>query len=312
MDPALTITLTAFVVVAVTVVVIGAAAYRLLPTIRRDRLAPETALGRGGVSVLRWTAPRAWWQRIVEAVGRQTAPREAENVSKLRQRLGWAGYTSPQAVAVYTGARFLLAAVMGAIVPLASFLLDQQVDHPFLYPIALAYFGFFGPPLMLGRMIKSRKEKITSALPDFLDLLTVCVEAGMSFDAALARIAEQPEVGQSPLFQEIIRMNQEVGAGRPRAEALRAFANRCGVQDVTTMVSVFIQSERLGTSMGRALRVHSDTARAQRRHRIEAQAYVAPLKMIFPTIIFLTPAFFLVALAPSLMGFMAIMGSPSK
>ena len=134
----------------------------------------------------------------------------------------------------------------------------------------------------------------------------------MSFDAALARISEQPEVGGNPLYQEIIRMNREVGAGRPRAEALRAFAERCGVQEVRTMVSVFIQSERLGTSMGRALRVHSDTARAQRRHRIEAQAYVAPLKMIFPTIIFLTPAFFLVALAPALLGFLGVMGSVTK
>jgi tight adherence protein C len=88
---------------------------------------------------------------------------------------------------------------------------------------------------------------------------------------------------------------------------LRALADRCGVQDVTTMVSVFIQTERLGTSMGTALRVHSDTARVQRRHRLEAQAYLAPLKMIFPTIIFLTPAFFLVALAPSLLGFLAVM-----
>ena len=134
----------------------------------------------------------------------------------------------------------------------------------------------------------------------------------MSFDAALARISEQPEARESALHQEIVRMNLEVGAGRPRVEALRAFGARCGVQDVTTMVSVFVQTEKLGTSMGRALRIHSDTARTQRRHRLEAQAYLAPLKMIFPTIIFLTPAFFLVALAPSLLGFLAVMGSMGK
>lgn len=307
MDSTVTLTLAAFVVVAATVALMGAAAYWLIPSIRRERLtpgpAPEGSLG----SVMRWSAPQTWWERLVMAVGRPTAPREVQNISKLRRQLGWAGYYSPHAVTIYTGTRFVLAGVLGAVAPILIVLLDYPLARPFLTTLGLAYLGFIVPPLMLRRLIKRRQQAIAEALPDFLDLLTVCVEAGMSFDAALARICDQPEVEGKPLYQEIIRMNREIGAGRPRSEALRAFAERCGVQDVRTMVSVFVQSERLGTSMGRALRVHSDTARVQRRHRIEAQAYVAPLKMIFPTIIFLTPAFFLVALAPSLLGFLAVM-----
>jgi tight adherence protein C len=312
MDSALVIALGSFSVVALAVVVVGAAAYRLIPGVRRDRLAPDTIADRGSMSVLRWSAPQAWWQRFAEAVGRRTAPREAANVSKLRRQLSWAGYHAPQAAMVYTGARFVLAVGLGALLPVLSLVFGIHTSRPLLGPIALAYLGFFVPSIVLRRVIKARQEAITSALPDFLDLLTVCVEAGMSFDAALARICEQPEVGRHPLYQEIVRMNREVGAGRPRSEALRAFAERCGVQDVTTMVSVFVQSERLGTSMGRALRVHSDTARTQRRHRIEAQAYTAPLKMIFPTIIFLTPAFFLVALAPSLLSFLGVMKGTTR
>ena len=162
------------------------------------------------------------------------------------------------------------------------------------------------------RRISDRQEKIASGLPDFLDLLTVCVEAGMSFDAALARVIDQPDAQRHPLTLELTRMGLEVSAGRPRSEALRAFSARCGVQDVTTLVSVFIQTERLGTSMGRALRTHSDTARTQRRHRLESQAYTAPLKMILPTVLFLMPAFILVAMGPSLINLIGILGRASK
>ena len=307
--------LTTFVLVAAAVAIAGAAAYRLIPGVRRDRFIPSTASQRrGGASILRWSAPKAWWERLTEAVGRKTAPREAENVSKLRTRLGWAGFQSPNAVSIYTGARFVLAAVLGAVVPLAT-LFGYSGSNPVLVPLGLAYVGFILPPIVLGRLIARRQDAIRVALPDFLDLLTVCVEAGMSFDAALSRVSEQANAAGQPLYQEVIRMNQEVRAGRPRSEALRAFAARCGVQDVTTLVSVFIQSERLGTSMGKALRTQSDTARVERRHRIEAQAHLAPLKMIFPTILFLTPAFLLVALGPSLLGFLAMMqgsGNPLK
>ena len=311
MDQTLLITLAAFVVVVAAVSIAGAVAYKLLPNIRRDRLVPQLAAA-GDSSVLRWSATDVWWQKLAEAVGRKAAPKEEENVSKLRQRLAWAGLHSPNAVAIYTGARFVLAILLATAYPLAGIVLGEAMPNTLLVSLGLAYLGMWLPSFVLRRLIARRQEAITLALPDFLDLLTICVEAGMSFDAALSRICGQPNVSGSPLYQELTRMHLEIGAGRPRAEALRALADRCGVQDVTTMVSVFIQTERLGTSMGTALRVHSDTARVQRRHRLEAQAYLAPLKMIFPTIIFLTPAFFLVALAPSLLGFLAVMRGMGK
>jgi len=311
MDSVLLITLGAFIVVVGTVTVAGALAFKFLPSISRNRLVPQTVAG-GDSSVLRWSGTEAWWQRVAEAVGRKTGPKEEENVSKLRQRLGWAGLHSPNSVAIYTGARFVLAVVLALAYPAAGMVLGQAMPNTILVSLGLAYVGMWLPTFVLRQLIKRRQETITLALPDFLDLLTICVEAGMSFDAALSRICNQPDVSGNPLYQELTRMHLEIGAGRPRAEALRALSDRCGVQDVTTMVSVFIQTERLGTSMGTALRVHSDTARVQRRHRLEAQAYLAPLKMIFPTIIFLTPAFFLVALAPSLLGFLAVMKGMGK
>jgi tight adherence protein C len=99
-----------------------------------------------------------------------------------------------------------------------------------------------------------------------------------------------------------MRMHLEVRAGRPREEALRSLGERCGIQEVRSMVSAFVQSDRLGTPLGKTLRVHAESARVQRRHRAEERASLAPLKMIFPTVLFLMPAFFLVAMAPSLLG----------
>ena len=311
MDSTLLFALASFIVVAAVVSIAGAVAYLVIPSIRRDRLVPQLATA-GDSSVLRWSDTQVWWQRLVEAVGRKTGPKEEENVSKLRQRLAWAGLHSPNSVAIYTGSRFVLAIVLALTYPVSGLVLGQAMPNTILVSVGLAYLGMWLPTFILRRLIKRRQDSITLALPDFLDLLTICVEAGMSFDAAIARICNQPDVTRAPLYQELMRMHLEIGAGRPRAEALRALSDRCGVQDVTTMVSVFIQTERLGTSMGTALRVHSDTARVQRRHRMEAQAYLAPLKMIFPTIIFLTPAFFLVALAPSLLGFLAVMGGMGK
>jgi tight adherence protein C len=171
--------------------------------------------------------------------------------------------------------------------------------------VVLGALGFTLPKTWLSRRIKARQEKIINALPDMLDLLMVCVESGMSFDSALTRVAEQPEGRRSPLHQEVLRLNLEIRAGRPRHEALRALANRCGVRDVSAMVSVFIQTDRLGTSISSALRVYAENARVKRRHRAEERAYLAPVKMIFPMILFLMPAFMLVAMGPALLGLLA-------
>ena len=159
MDPSIAVALTAFLVVAATVAVVGAAAFRLLPGIRRDRLVPGTVSARRD-SILRWSAPHAWWQRFVEAVGRRTAPREAGNISKLRQRLGWAGYHSPNAVAIYTGSRFVLALVLGVVYPLAGLVIGRNMPNTLMGSLALAYIGFWLPAAFLRRLISSRQDEI--------------------------------------------------------------------------------------------------------------------------------------------------------
>jgi tight adherence protein C len=311
MDPVIFIGVTTFAVVAGAVFVAGVVVLKALEGVRRARLTgvgPEAS----AVSVLRWQTARAGWQRVVERLGRAGAPRDLARLSQIQQRLAWAGYHNPSGPIIFRGARLALAILFGLAYPVIGLLLQRVVPGLVLGSLLCAVAGFIAPELWLRRWMASRRERISSAMPDTLDLLTVCVEAGMGFDAALARVAEQPEMAHSALHEEIRRMNLEVRAGRPRPEALRAFAERCGVRDVTTMVSIFIQTDRLGSSIAKTLRVHSETARVQRRHRAEEQAYLAPLKMIFPTIIFMMPAFVLVAMGPSLLAILKMLGHLQK
>jgi tight adherence protein C len=214
-------------------------------------------------------------------------------------------------VLLLIGAKVGLAVLGGAGYFFYTTLALRIVPTPRLLAISLflAVIGFFFPDYWLRNRIKARQREITHTLPDVLDLLMVCVEAGMGFDAAVARVAEQPEGRHSPLHQEMLRMHLEVRAGRPRAEALRALGARTGVDDVGAMVTAFIQTEKLGTPLGKTLRVHADSARVKRRHRAEERAHLAPLKMLFPTIFFLMPSFFLVTLAPSLLGLMRLLNA---
>ncbi len=303
MDP-LSFALIAFALVAGSMFLSGVLLLRWLPGLRRERLtapivdaAPDT--------ILRWQTARAGWQRLVERLGRLAGPREGARLSNLRRRLAWAGHHDPRAVSVFMGVKVALVLALALAYPLSGLLTQRVVPNLLLYSVMLGAAGFFIPNLWLHRRAKARQEDVTNALPDVLDLLTVCVEGGMGFDAALARVAEQPESRKSAFHQELVRMIHEMRAGRPRQEALRALADRCGVQEVNAMVSVFIQTDRLGTSMGKTLRVHADSSRVERRHRAEARAYVAPLKMIFPTALFLMPAFMLVAMGPSLLKILA-------
>jgi tight adherence protein C len=309
MNP-ITVVLLSFVIVAGVTVLAAMALLRLWPVVQRDRLATG-ASERGEVeSILRWGEQRsAGWQRAVERIGRAVGGSEETAPSKYRQRLFWAGFYEPRAVVLFVGAKVTLAVLLGAGYFLYSSVVFLQVV-PFSRLLAisliLAGIGFFLPDFWLSNRIKARQREILHALPDVLDLLMVCVEAGMGFDAAVARVAEQPETRHSPLYAELMRMHLEVRAGRPRPEALRALGERTGVEEVKSMVGTFIQTEKLGTPLGKTLRVHADSARVQRRHRAEELAHLAPLKMLFPTVFFLMPAFFLVTLAPSVLGLLKL------
>ena len=310
MNP-ITVGVVSFLIVAGVTFLSGMALLRWWPAVGRERLsAPAEAAGGPTASILRWkNEPRTALERTAERIGRTVTGSSEAAPSKYRQRLRWAGYYQPQAVLLFTGAKAGLALLAGSGYLLYSTLATRVVTVPRVVAISLIFaaVGFFLPDFWLRNRITARQREITHTLPDILDLLMVCVEAGMGFDAAVARVAEQPEGRHSPLHQEMLRMHQEVRAGRPRAEALRALGERTGTDEVKAMVTAFIQTEKLGTPLGKTLRVHADSARVQRRHRAEERAHLAPLKMLAPTVFFLMPSFFLVTLAPSLLGLLRLL-----
>jgi tight adherence protein C len=308
MNP-ITVGILSFLIVAGVTFLAAIALLRWWPAVQRERLSVP-ASGAGPASILRWKdEPAAAWERTAERIGRAVAGSPEGAPSKYRQRLLWAGYQEPRAVLLLIGAKVGLAVLGGAGYFLYTTLALRIVPTSRLLAISLflAVIGFFLPDFWLRNRIKARQREITHALPDVLDLLMVCVEAGMGFDAAVARVAEQPEGRHNPLHQEMLRMHLEVRAGRPRAEALRALGERTGVDDIKSMVTAFVQTEKLGTPLGKTLRVHADSARVKRRHKAEERAHLAPLKMLFPTVFFLMPSFFLVTMAPSLLGLVRLL-----
>jgi len=314
MNP-ITVGILSFLMVAGITFLAGMALLRWWPAVQRERLRAAAPASDSPASILRWTGtPETTWERTAERIGRAVAGSPEAAPSKYRQRLIWAGYHEPRAVLLLLGAKVGLAVVASAGYFLYATVALRAVPGPRIIAISLvlAVVGFFLPDFWLHNRMKARKREIVHTLPDVLDMLMVCVEAGMGFDAAVARVAEQPEGRNNPLHQEMLRMHLEVRAGRPRTEALRAFGERTGADEIRSMVTAFVQTEKLGTPLGKTLRVHADSARVQRRHRAEERAHLAPLKMLLPTVFFLMPSFFLVTMAPSLLGLMLLLKALSR
>lgn len=152
------------------------------------------------------------------------------------------------------------------------------------------------PRLWLGFKVSARQKQIERSLPDALDLITICVEAGLTLEAALARVVSRKK---GPLSDELGRALQEIAMGKARARALRDVAKRTGVADLQSIIAALVQAEEMGSSIGNVLRVQSDSARVKRQQRAQEQAMQAPVKMLFPLVFFIMPAMFVVILGPA-------------
>jgi tight adherence protein C len=222
-------------------------------------------------------------------------PRSQAEVSVTQQRLIRAGYRNDSAVNVFYGAKVL--------VPVGFFLLVMVSGlssyNPFIaYALALGV-GFLAPDFWLGRKIAKRQARIRLGLPDVLDLLVICMEAGQSLDQATARTGEELRWAQPQLSDELGVVVLEQRAGRARADSWKHFAERTGVDSVRNLVSVLVQAEQFGTSIAKTLRIHSDTLRTQRRQKVEEQAAKTSVKLVFPLVFFIFPSIFLVILGPA-------------
>jgi tight adherence protein C len=222
-------------------------------------------------------------------------PKSTTEVSVVQQRLIRAGYRSDSAVKIFYGAK----GVVPLILCVVAFMTGAGSYSPFFVYLVALGLGFLAPDFWLGNRISARQARIRRGLPDVLDLLVICIEAGLSLDQSVARTAEELTLAQPVICDELDLVVLEQRAGLPRADAWRHFAERTAVDSVRNLVSVLVQSEKFGTSVAKTLRVHSDTLRTQRRQAVEEQAAKTTVKLVFPLVLFIFPSLFLVTLGPA-------------
>lgn len=296
MPQALLLAIIVFVTIVVIVFAFGAAT-----------MMPSSVLG-SRLREIGWQRPKAEakpairerMQQALDPLSR-ALPLSSTDVSQTRLWLIQAGYRNAQHVTIYRGLRVLFAAI-----GFVSAFVFTGFDSPLLL-VGLTAFGFFIPRFMLKKKLQERQRRIRLGLPDGLDLTVICVEAGLSLDQAMMRVGEDLRTAHPELSTEFHLFDLETRAGKPRVEALRNLAERTGVDDIRSLVATLIQTDRFGTSVAQALRVHSDSLRTERRQRAEEQAAKTTVKMIIPLVLFVMPSLIFVTVGPAVIQLMRLL-----
>lgn len=220
--------------------------------------------------------------------------------SNARTRLVHGGFREASALPIFLGLRLASAAVLYAYGVLIGMQSDSAGGRAFMMALALAAMGWVVPNFLLSIRIRKRQTSIQRLLPDALDLLVICVEAGLALNQAFQRVALELRHAGNLLTTEIAQMNLEIRAGTPREQALNSLADRTGVADLRSLVSMLVQTERFGTSIADSLRIHADTMRTKRRQRAEELAAQTTIKMIFPLVLCVFPALLVVIIGPAM------------
>ncbi len=249
-------------------------------------------------------ASDGWVEKVVKAAqpfSKLSLPEEGWEQSALRTRFMNAGWRKPGAATLYFAAKTILALGLPCIAALALDLFAPSMPgRQFIVVLLVSVaVGYYLPNQVLSHTARRRQREIFENVPDALDLLTVCVEAGLSLERGLVKVADEIHIKSLVLAQELQLVLMEMRAGFTKERALRNFALRSGVEDVDTLVAMLIQSERFGTSMGTSLRVHSDNLRTKRRMKAEEAAAKIALKLMFPLIFFIFPVLLIVLLGPA-------------
>jgi tight adherence protein C len=213
---------------------------------------------------------------------------------ELSQRLALAGYRDPQAIELFYGVK-LFAPLLAAV--LAGFVIKQD---PIFWFIAIAAAGFFAPEFWLTTAIGRRRERIRLSLPDALDLLVICMEAGLGMDQAMIRVGNELKLSHPDLSEEFHLVNLEQRTGKPRIDAWRSLADRTKLEIVRSFVNMLVQTERFGTPLSRSLSAFADSLRTKRRQKAEEMAAKTTIKLLFPLVLFIFPSMFIVLLAPAI------------
>jgi tight adherence protein C len=256
----------------------------------------DGAVIESGPSIVDEPLPAFW--RAVSVVG-WVLPNLAQS-ENLAWDLAQAGYRRPGVTGLFVAFKVMLAVLLWGVSFMVGLQYHVKQDQLIILSIGFAAVGFYLPNLWLARQSAKRQEEIRLALPDALDLMVICVEAGQGMNAALVTVGREMMVHAPRLSEEMRLISSEIRAGLTRATALRNFASRTGVEEARALCAVLIQSDRLGTSIAQALRVHAQSMRTRRRQRAEENARKTAVKLLFPLIFCIFPALLVVILAPAM------------
>lgn len=304
------------VYIIIAVILIGAVVLVLIglknPQAQNDRLLQERLeeFSQSGESVdlekLEMSQPFA--DRVIYPIARKlgefTLKFTPQNwLNSISRKLELAGSPAKMDPTLFLSLQFICAVVFGGITLLALKTLNKSASGGmiFLYTVVVTFIGFYFPQIRLSGMITKRQKEVRKSMPDALDLLTICVEAGLGFDAAMAKVAEKWTSQLSIAFGRVI---QEIQLGKLRREALRDMADNIGLSEMTSFVAAVIQSEQLGVSMAKVLRVQADQMRVRRRQLAEEEAHKAPIKMLLPMVFIIFPSLLIVLFTPAALSVM--------
>jgi tight adherence protein C len=269
----------------------------------RKEITPEQIEDIGGT----WSGKK-YLLRTISGFGEAIRPKLGANASQARMKLVRAGYYGENDAMVLYGSKAVMAGLL-----LSGFLLIKFISLPampaqkfLLLLVISASAGFYLPDYYLYRKTRVRKRKNFEGFPDALDLLVVCVEAGMGLDAAIKRVGDEMTLKNKVLSDEFRILSLELRAGKPRADALRNLAMRTDLEDVSSLVTLLIQTDRFGTRVAQALRVHSDSMRTKRYQRAEEVASKLPVKILFPLVLFILPGLVITLMGPAVIKFYRI------
>lgn len=284
--------------VAVVVAVYSVGAYLLRGPDARKRL-------RGVVGQAEFSGEEfaEWQARVVKAAGpvaKLATPTDEAEISKIRAKFLHAGFRDPSAPVIYFALKALLAIGLPVLLLLLTDIRARPGNQPMLFLLFAGALGYYLPNVVLSRLTEYRQRELFEAFPDALDLMIVCVESGISLDAAIARTASEIGLRSPKLAEELSMVGLELRIGATRERALRNLAARTGLDEISSFVAMMLQADRFGTSVADSLRVHADSLRVRRRQRAEEQAAKIPLKMLFPLIFCIFPSLLLVLMGPAM------------
>jgi tight adherence protein C len=247
-------------------------------------------------------APRLTQVReVLKRVGNKV-PRSASEMGKVRLRLVQAGYRGDEALPMFYGIRIAL-----ALMAFGLFATPLLFRPNVMMGLGGSLLGYVLPGMALARMARRRQHKMQLGLPDALDLLVVSVEAGLGLDQALLRVGEELSTAHPDLSDELRLVTLELRAGKGRSEAMRNLADRTGLEDVASLVTMLVQTDKFGTSVAQSLRVHSDVLRVKRRQRAEEAAAKTGVKMVFPLVFCIFPSIWVVTIGPAAIKFVQVL-----